>query len=86
MEWRFFSLVLGAALASSASGAFAVPTSFTVHAPIKGETVYVTRSGKHYHRANCRYWDSSRTSKIRLSPRDAKKRGYSPCQVCKPGH
>ena len=43
-------------------------------------TVYVTRTGKCYHRANCRYLSKS---KIPMSLEEAKKR-YRPCSVCNP--
>ena len=56
----------------------------TVRQPVrpveKDVTVYVTRTGKKYHRGNCRYL---RRSKIAISLDDAKTR-YSPCSVCKP--
>jgi len=44
-------------------------------------TVYITKSGSKYHRASCRYLSKS---KIPISLKDAKERGYSPCKVCKP--
>ena len=43
-------------------------------------TVYVTRTGKCYHRAGCRYL---RKSRIPISLKEAKKR-YRPCSVCNP--
>ncbi len=43
-------------------------------------TVYVTRSGKCYHRAGCRYLSKS---KIPMPLSEAKKR-YRPCSVCNP--
>lgn len=43
-------------------------------------TVYITRTGKKYHRDSCSYL---RYSKIPISLTDAK-RGYSPCSVCNP--
>ena len=43
-------------------------------------TVFVTRTGRKYHRAGCRYLRRSSTA-IKLS--DAKAR-YGPCSVCKP--
>ena len=43
-------------------------------------TVYITRTGKKYHRGSCSYL---RYSKISISLTDAK-RGYSPCSVCNP--
>ncbi len=43
-------------------------------------TVYVTRTGKCYHRAGCRYLSRS---KIPMPLRKAKQR-YRPCSVCNP--
>ena len=45
------------------------------------QTVYVTRSGKKYHRISCRYLRKS-IREINLS--DAIDRSYTPCSVCKP--
>lgn len=45
------------------------------------QTVYVTRTGKRYHRGGCRYLASS---KIPISLKDAKAGGYTPCKVCHP--
>ena len=47
----------------------------------KQVTVYITKSGRKYHRSSCRYLGKSR---IPISLEDAKLRGYSPCSVCKP--
>ncbi len=47
----------------------------------KAQTVYVTRTGKRYHRDGCRYLASS---KIPMPLKDAKARGYTPCKVCRP--
>ena len=45
------------------------------------QIVYVTRTGKKYHRITCRYLKKS----IReISILDARDGGYSPCKVCKP--
>lgn len=46
-------------------------------------TVYVTPSGKKYHRQNCRTLSRSKTV-ISLSIDSAKSRGYTPCKVCNP--
>jgi len=43
-------------------------------------TVYVTRTGKKYHRDGCRYLSRS---KIPMSLKEAAAR-YEPCSVCKP--
>lgn len=43
--------------------------------------VYVTDTGKKYHREHCSYLKSS---KKRISLREAKERGYTPCSRCIP--
>ena len=43
-------------------------------------TVYITNSGSKYHRDNCRLLKS----RVPISLKDAKARGYEPCKVCKP--
>jgi len=47
----------------------------------QAQTVYITRTGKRYHRDGCRYLA---TSKIPISLKDAKAQGYMPCKVCHP--
>lgn len=47
------------------------------------ETVYVTASGKRYHRKNCSYISNS-TSKRSVSLKEAAREGYSACSRCKP--
>ena len=47
----------------------------------KTQTVYITRTGKRYHRDGCRYLASS---KIPIILKDAKAQGYTPCKVCRP--
>jgi len=47
----------------------------------KDVTVYVTRTGKKYHRDGCRYLSKSR---IPISLSEAKGEGYGPCSVCNP--
>ncbi|MCM1363831.1 MAG: hypothetical protein NC122_06010 [Faecalibacterium sp.] len=44
-------------------------------------TVYITASGKKYHRDGCSYLSSSKTA---ISISDAKSKGYSACSRCKP--
>ena len=68
--------------------ALAIPlTSFEIrHYPTASiqpieETVYVTKTGEKYHRANCGYL---RQSKRAISLSDAKAAGYTPCSRCKP--
>lgn len=45
------------------------------------QTVYVTKTGKKYHKENCRYLKHSKYS---ISLEDAKKKYYTACAVCKP--
>jgi len=47
----------------------------------KVEEVYITNTGKKYHRSNCRYL---KESKIPISLKEAKSQGYEPCKVCNP--
>lgn len=43
--------------------------------------VYVTSSGKKYHKEGCKYLSSS---KIPITLKEAKAKGYTPCSVCLP--
>lgn len=63
------------ALANPAPGAVPVGE----RAP-KSVTVYVTKTGKKYHRDGCRYL---RQSRIQIELHEARK-VYGPCSVCKP--
>lgn len=45
------------------------------------QTVYVTNTGKKYHKSSCSYLSKS---KISISLEDAKSSGYTPCKRCKP--
>ena len=47
----------------------------------KDATVYVTKTGKKYHRDGCRYLSKSR---IPIGLSNAKAQGYGPCSVCNP--
>ena len=55
---------------------FVVSISNTV-----AQTVYITDTGKKYHKTNCRYLKSSK-SEIALEK--AQKRNFTACKVCKP--
>jgi competence protein ComEC len=79
---RLLTLILG--LFMLASVAAIVPAQ--VPAPqqqvqTKEQTVYITKTGKKYHRATCRYLSKS---KIPITLKDAKANGYTACSVCKP--
>lgn len=47
----------------------------------QSQTVYITRTGKKYHRAGCRYLSHS---SIPVSLKEAQANGYAPCSVCHP--
>ena len=47
----------------------------------KEQTVYITKTGKKYHRDGCRYLSKS---KLATSLKDAKANGYTACSVCRP--
>jgi len=47
----------------------------------KEQIVYITKTGKKYHRAGCRYLSQS---KISTTLKDAKANGYTACSVCRP--
>ncbi len=47
-------------------------------------TVFVTASGKKYHRRDCRTLSRSKQL-IELTIEQAKAKGYEPCKVCNPG-
>lgn len=45
------------------------------------QSVYITNTGKKYHKESCRYLSQS---KIEISLQDAVDKGYTACKVCKP--
>lgn len=47
----------------------------------KEQVVYVTKTGKKYHKSSCHYL---KKSKIKTSKSKAQKQGYTACKVCKP--
>jgi hypothetical protein len=57
------------------------PTVSTPDATPAAVMVYITNTGKKYHRSTCRYLNKSR---IEISLENAKARGYDSCSVCNP--
>lgn len=57
------------------------PSSKVTAPTTQSVTVYITNTGKKYHRDGCRYLSKS---KIAISLKDAEARGYTPCSVCDP--
>lgn len=49
--------------------------------PMSTTYVYITNTGKKYHRSGCRYL---KKSKIKKTLKWAKSHGYTACKVCKP--
>lgn len=49
--------------------------------PVRETIVYVTKTGKSYHRGSC---GSLKQSKIEIKLSDAKRRGFAPCRTCRP--
>ena len=47
----------------------------------RDETVYITRTGKKFHRGDCRYLSQS---KIAIKRKAAIAQGYEACKVCRP--
>lgn len=47
----------------------------------KEVTVYITKTGKKYHRDGCRYLSRS---KIKTTKKKAVKSGFGACSICKP--
>ncbi|MDN5214966.1 hypothetical protein QQ020_22995 [Fulvivirgaceae bacterium BMA12] len=47
----------------------------------EAQTVYITKTGRKYHKETCRYLNHS---KYPLTLSKAKERGYEACKVCKP--
>lgn len=79
---RLLTLALAFGLSLGAFQALAAPAP-PIAAPTaepKTVTVYVTKSGKKYHEAGCRYLAKSC---IPMALAEARKH-YEPCSVCKP--
>jgi competence protein ComEC len=68
---------------SSTASPKASPTPKVIKPSIRhnGATVYVTKSGKKFHRENC---TALSKSKIPLLFEEASEKGYTPCGICNP--
>src|SRR5882762_2831818 len=77
---RLLQLVLALfMLGGSAAPVIAQAPSPQQRPQTKEQTVYITKTGKKYHTATCRYLSRS---KIPASLKDAKANGYTACSVC----
>ncbi len=74
-------LAFCASLVFPAAQPASVPHPAAVRPQQKEQTVYITRTGRKYHRDGCRYLSHSR---IPISLKDAQANGYTPCSVCNP--
>lgn len=77
---RFLLLILHGLLSVAlplALPAADTTTSTTVEQP-QSTAVWITRTGKRYHRESCRY------ANIKSSLGEARQRGLTPCKVCNP--
>ncbi len=76
---RLLTLLIGLALLAGVATAVPEPQSAPQQTDQKKDvTVYVTRTGKKYHRAGC---SALRSSSIPISLKDAKAKGYTALQV-----
>lgn len=78
-NFLFLLLFLFSSLIPSFSAA-TLPTRVERIQPLT-EVVYVTKTGKKFHKSSCRYLKSS---KIKTTKAEAKEAGYTACKVCKP--
>jgi competence protein ComEC len=80
---RVFTLIAVALflLGAPAAPVAAQPPTRQQQPQTKEQTVYVTKTGKKYHRATCSYLSKS---KIPTSLKDAKANGFTPCSRCRP--
>ncbi len=80
-KYRIITLLLCLALVSSLIYIAVIGLSAGYGQASTGTvTVYISDSGKRYHRANCTYLKSSTP----ISLAEAKSEGYSPCSKCNP--
>lgn len=72
-------LLLSAFTLLSPTSSFSTP-KFILKVQNQDSTIFVTKSGKKYHRNDC---DFLRKSKIATTKADAIERGYTPCSKCR---
>ena len=83
--WAVFSIVRDDDGRGASASAVKVSSGLTEPEPepLEDEGVYITRTGKKYHRERC---SSLRRSKIPISLVEAKERNFGPCGRCNPPH
>lgn len=82
-SWANVSPATGPAVVrESATTPVLAPAAPATMQPMSSSTkVYITKTGKKYHRAGCRYL---KKSKIKKTLGWVKSHHYTPCKVCKP--
>lgn len=80
MKNFLFLLVFLVSALSPSFSAVSLPVKVERIQPIT-EVVYITNTGKKYHKTSCRYLKSS---KIKTTKAEAIAAGYTACKVCKP--
>jgi hypothetical protein len=79
---RLLTIVLALFMVGAAAAPVVAQAPSSQQEPqTKEQTVYITRTGKKYHTATCRYLSRS---KISTSLKDAQANGYTPCSLCRP--
>lgn len=76
-------LISGSVVASVISYKYGYKQGFADNQPITkdgSKSVYITPSGKKYHKNNCHLLDNN---KIEISVKQAQEKGYAPCKNCK---
>ncbi len=77
---RLPKVILVGVLFTLSSISIALPTEASPQSD-GSQTVYVTKTGKKYHVAGCRYLSRSQYA---MKLKDAVNAGYTPCRVCNP--
>jgi len=78
---RGVATVPATATGEAARGLEAAPVASAKTGGEAAGTVYLTATGKKYHRAGCRYLSGGGTA---ATVKEATGRGLTPCKVCKP--
>lgn len=80
--WRcFFSLILLVSLLVPVATVSSEDHVHSTHIQQKDVAVYITKTGKKYHKSSCRYLSRSQ---IKTTQKEAVKNGYEACEVCRP--
>ena len=81
MKNLFFLFVVSLWVSFSGFAPVAESQPLVEKVAVKEQVVYITKTGKKYHKASCHHL---RKSKIEMKKSKAKELGYTACAVCKP--